>query len=184
MGGKGRRGRAVKRIVLVTMAIAGWGVTGCSVVGKVSDEAASHSTQTRDEYARPRHGIITVAEIAPRSDIAILPPSLEHVVWVRGGGSGNGRWSEVEERIDPVTPTETAPTESAGHPADHMANHMAGMPDDGYPLLRDHGAYETEYGRVPMCLDNGLIEPCEDAHLYDCYGSKGGGYCLERDTGQ
>lgn len=157
------------------MAIGVCVLSGCSVLGKAHDETPGPLTTIGDEFDRSRHGVITVAEVAPRSDIAILPPSVEHVVWVRGEGTRNGRWAEVDEHTERTPPREVQPEESTDRPARTT--------DDEYPLLRDHGAYETEYGRVPMCLENGLLEPCEDAHLYDCYGSKGGGYCLERGAG-
>lgn len=176
MGGKSGRGGGVNRIAPVAMAIGVCVLSGCSVLGKAHDETAGQLTPIGGEFDRSRHGVITVAEVAPRSDIAILPPSVEHVVWVRGEGTRNGRWSEVEEHTERTPPREAQPAESTDRPAK--------TPDDEYPLLRDHGAYETEYGRVPMCLENGVLEPCEDAHLYDCYGSKGGGYCLERGAGR
>lgn len=171
----GRQGgdRAMKTIAVILMGVAGSVMTGCSVLGTTPhDESGVSIRPVSSEFDRARHGVITVSEVAPRSDIAVMPPSVEHVVWVRSSATTNGTWSEVVERTEETTMT--------GLKESDQTQRIRRTADEEYPLLRDHGAYDTEYGRVPMCLENGLLEPCEDAHLYDCYGSKGGGYCLER----
>ena len=155
-------------------------VAGCSALGgSHRDESGTGADGSFGEFNTARHGLVTVDEVLHRSDIVVMPPTIEHVIWVRSSQNGRSTWSEVREE-EPVLAPSVDTHEQAERETVAV---VARTPDAEYPLLRDHGAFDTEYGRVPMCMVYGALEPCTDRDRYECFASKGGGYCLERSVG-
>lgn len=115
-------------------------------------------------------GVITIDELRPRSDIVILPPAIEHVVWIRGVDTSRFDGVEVG-RAEVPTRAETGEKAPTG-PARRIA-------EEEWPLLAEDMNFDSEIGRVRMCLADGAYDPCEHPERYRCYGSKAGGYCLE-----
>jgi len=119
------------------------------------------------------HGVITAREIHQRSDIVVMPPSVQHVVWRRDGSN----------LLTVTTVAEEGPAKNGDASARTVRN-----PKDNWPLLAEDMNFDLEIGRVDMCdrmhpcgpedacLD---LEPCKNPERYECFMTKPGEYCLE-----
>jgi hypothetical protein len=153
-------------------------VSGCAVV-EIPQEDPAAKPFAPIESSRTNqlvdHGVITVAQVQPRSDIIVLPPSVEHVVWRRGEEILADEAVEVPDRAAKVSAT---------------ARTTARRVRDNWPLLEEDLNFESEIGRLEMCdrqtpcgpdeyCDS--LEPCEEPEKYDCFSVKMGEYCLEAE---
>jgi len=160
-------------------------MTGCAIV---DDPAA---VQERQAMFRPidgaksdhgvEHGVITAREIHQRSDIVVMPPSVQHVVWRRDGSNLLTVTTAAEEK--PLV--EETPTTK-----DEAQLRAVRTPKDNWPLLAEDMNFDQEIGRVDMCdrmqpcgpEDSCMdLEPCENPERYECFMTKPGEYCLERE---
>lgn len=159
-------------------------MTGCAIV---DDPAA---VKERQAMFRPidgaktdggvEHGVITAREIHQRSDIVVMPPSVQHVVWRRDGS--NLMTVTMTDGEKPVI--EQKPVVNDEAPARAVRNAK-----DNWPVLAEDMNFDREIGRVDMCdrtqpcgpEDSCLdLEPCEHPELYECFMTKPGEYCLEK----
>lgn len=149
------------------------GSSGRVVVG--TDESAPNRYEPIDTAAtfdRSEHGLITVTDVMPRSDIAVLPPSVQHVVWRRAG-------------LVAATPVSNS---SIGASSDSKATDHRAHPSskrrvrDRWPLLERDLDYGSKIGELDMCDPRkyrDLLEPCESPEKYVCFTPKQGPFCLE-----
>lgn len=153
-------------------------MSGCAIIddsAAVEKQEAAEVFAPIDEslgYRRVEHGIITVREIRTRSDIIIEPPSVQHVVWSRGGNIEAPPAAAVGP--ENIVPTRSEPD----------ANRAL----DNWPLLEEDMNFDTEIGRVDMCRPKDTcyetsgcpdLVPCERANELACFRVKQGDYCLE-----
>lgn len=162
-------------------------ISACAVIvdPNLEQQEAFTPIERTVDRATVRNGEITVDEVRPRSDIVVLPPSVEHVVWYRGGPLATPTPTSVGQR---------APTPRTAEPPVAAAQNSTSIPTrrvmDNWPLLKEDFAYETEYGRVDMCNticpDGGChagvhptLSPCEEPERYECFTPKSPPYCVE-----
>jgi hypothetical protein len=140
----------VRNIALLLAAVL---VSGCAIIDAPNvkeDEREANSFEVIDEalrYDRVEHGIVTVRQIHPRSDIVVMPPSMQHVVWQRDGSAMPAG----------VTPRAVKPKKEK--------DEVARRPIDSWPLLEEDMNFDSEIGRVEMCRPTQACvadEPCED----------------------
>jgi len=152
---------------------------GCAIV---EDEASTKEKrepftpiETAADSYQVEHGIVTVREVQPRSDIVILPPSMQHVIWQR-----EGLGAEVIEN----TGVAILPAKTDG------AEKRKPRPRDQWPLLEEDMNFDSQVGRVDMCDPMDVCEPseycqdlvpCERRDELSCYRVKQGDYCLENE---
>lgn len=143
------------------------------------DESATYTVGTYEAIDsaatsdRAEHGVITVADVSPRSDIAVIPPSVQHVVWRRTDSVAHA------SAVEPGVPEMSAPNAPANAPKKRKR-----MVREHWPLLEEDMNYESLIGELGMCdpKDYGnLLEPCESPEKYECFTPKQGPYCLERE---
>lgn len=154
-------------------------LSGCAIV---DDPKATEAANKRAPFEpiktaapythRVEHGIITVREVQARSDIVVMPTSVQHVVWQRDGS--------IAAVAPPPREAEVAPE------ANRVA--LAERQIDDWPLLAEDMNFESEIGRVAMCRPGGAcgpgedcpdLIPCERADELSCYRVKQGDYCVE-----
>jgi len=124
---------------------------------------------TEEEGDWVHHGVITVTGINPRSDIVVLPPSNQHVVWKR----------EVE--------TSAATTRVTGQ-IQKKIDHPVRDDDDLWVETGEFWPIEGGQGVVSMCKPKwcesrrcvGSMQPRVDPERYECESGKMGEYCQER----
>lgn len=154
---------------------------GCAIVAnpKAVDEASKETPFAPIETPavaarRVEQGIITVREVHERSDIVVMPPSVQYVVWQRDGS---------------IVPVATPTAKGAAAPT-QASTPVAKRPIDEWPLLAEDMDFASEIGRVPMCRPNEDCDPgaacpdlvpCERADELSCYRTKQGDYCLENN---
>ena len=159
--------------ILITVSL-----SACAIVDDKSPEqlAAEQAPfapiKSAADGRRVEHGIITVKQVHPRSDIVILAPSVQHVVWQRDDQAA-GSYEEVVAQPDKPA-VKKMPKQR--------------QPIDDWALLEEDMNFESEVGRVPMCrrqqpcepgaVCNDLV-PCERADELSCYQVKLGDYCVE-----
>lgn len=152
-------------------------ISGCAIVDDPENVAAKKQFMPIEDPAYSRsvkHGVITVSEVLPRSDIIVMPPSVEHVVWLRQSQPAvvqtNDRQVGERARVKPESRPSTR------------------RPVDTWPLLSEDMNFDSEIGRLSMCQRSGpcgpneacaMLEPCEERENYDCFTTKQGDYCLE-----
>lgn len=153
---------------------------GCAIVDDKSAEqlarekpAPFEPISSAADGRRVEHGIVTVTQIQPRSDIVIMPPSMQHVVWQRDETPRQSYQVVGEEgRI-----TTEEPVIKRRRPVDDWA------------LLEEDMNFQSEIGRVPMCKRDRPCDateecddlvPCERADELSCYRVKQGDYCVEK----
>ena len=163
------------RLIVVCVLVAT--LLGCAVVDDPqaqAERAKKTPFEVIDDgltYGRVEHGIITVREVQPRSDIVTLPPSVEHVVWQRDAAVATTAATPATKKND------TAPTEVRERRV-----------VDDWALLAEDMDFGSEIGRVDMCKptepcyagsDCPDLVPCERADELACYRVKQGDYCVE-----
>ena len=151
----------------------------CAVI---DDPASNKPTQRFDPIETPinsptvNHGQVTVRSVHERSDIAVLPPTVQHVVWFRDGSPEVGVVPVIEPANAP--PTKQAKTTSG----------ETRRVKDRWPLLERDMDFDSEIRQLDMCNPKTTcgpedrcvdIEPCENPELYECFTTKQGNYCLE-----
>lgn len=160
-------------IVLCTLAI----LTGCAVVDDASIKTSElYSPIERvSEGAMVEHGVITVVGMQPRSDIVVLAPSNQHVVWSRERPYGRVMASEVKEGNGEVEPN--GPKDS-----DRGLWIATG---ESWNLEDGQG---NRLGVLEMCMPKGCIgnqcrssmTPCVNPEDYLCSAGKMGELCVLR----
>jgi hypothetical protein len=153
-------------------------ISGCAIVedpeavGQAGKHAPFEPISSSSQYRRVEHGVITAREVQERSDIVVIPPSVQHVVWQRDG-------------LAIANVAQPRPTEPR---SELQTEPLAERPIDDWPLLAEDMNFESEIGRVPMCRptkacvpgeDCPELIPCERADELSCYRVKQGDYCLE-----
>lgn len=142
---------------------------GCA--SQTTKKVEQAAPEPRIEWPPSIQGVITVDELRPRSDIVILPPAMEHVVWMRGADISRFDGMELPRDDSPIR--FAAPELATVEMPKQMPRHEC-------VLLEDEWDPESEIGKVPMCLVDGNLDPCDNPHLYKCAGSKGDCYCVYR----
>ncbi len=152
---------------------------GCAIVDAETTNAERREKFTpietvADSY-RVEHGIVTVSQVQPRSDIVILPPSMQHVVWRR---------EEPARAVAKDRQAEAAPA------ASKKSISKKRRPRDNWPLLAEDMNFDSEKGRVDMCDPIDVCEPgefcpdltpCERKDELSCFRVKQGDYCVENE---
>jgi len=162
-----------KLSIALTIAVT---TAGCAIVEDPSLEegkAPFSPIETKTDARTVEHGVVTVREIHQRSDIVVMPPSIEHVVWKK-------RKDAVDESVRP----EARASKRKGSEGVRQRRVK-----ERWPLLEEDMNFASEIGRVPMCdrkaacrEEEGCtdLEPCQSPERYECYRVKIGDYCLER----
>jgi len=147
-------------------------VSGCAIVDEPAPTTSrpfEAATQTVN-LETTDHGLLTVTDVRPRSDIAILPPSVQHVVW------------RVEKQ--PVVYETIVPKKDDVETVPTAERRKTPTPRETWPLLAEDLDFESKIGDIAMCdpegrQTSGPLIPCENPEQYECYATKIGEYCLE-----
>lgn len=149
-----------------------------SVVSNKSDRLAA----IKIDSSNVEHGIVTVKKVFPRSDIVIQPPSNEHVVWQRSVVV-----QVIAEDKNKVDNKKSSVKNPSNIKIVKNTNNVEVL--DRWPLLAIDLDFDTEIRKLDMCQTNDkdcmshscnkMLEPCENASLYNCHSAKPGDYCLE-----
>lgn len=162
-----------KLSIALTIAVT---TAGCAIVEDPSLEEGKEPfspIEAKTDARTVEHGVVTVREIHQRSDIVVMPPSIEHVVWKRSQDA-------VNESVRPQAKASMR-KESEGARQRRVK--------ERWPVLEEDMNFASEIGRVAMCdrtaackEEEGCIdlEPCQSPERYECYRVKIGDYCLER----
>lgn len=154
-------------------------VCGCAVVEN-GDDDGFEALSTRFEKIESvrengiEHGVITAKEIHQRSDIVVMPPSVQHVVWKRG------EQSPISAPTAVVGPVEPEREVTRKEPQKTVL--------DSWPVLEEDGDFSSTKDWVDMCQNESdcgqetgcsALIPCKDPGKYECFSTKQGSYCLE-----
>jgi len=155
---------------------------GCAIIDDAAeaDKAAKRFNPIEEDsgMVTTLHGIVTVDTVHQRSDIVVLPPTIQHVVWYKHGAQTSTATYVGEAPVPPPnrSPADVAPVEAQT------------AVQDNWPLLGEDLNFESEIGRLDMCRtqitchhdDRCLpLEPCTNPSGYECFTTKQGEYCLE-----
>jgi hypothetical protein len=167
--------RSLIAIVAALVVAPGCTTTGSSVSGNGGSTA---------DVATVEVGVVTVADLYRRSDIAILAPAQEHVVWRRSTDAVSGR-AVVMDRAPPKVRPASVAIAAPVAPVDSRPR---------WPLLREDGNPASQIGVLAMCTARNsgcestacyrALEPCEQPERYDCVEGKKLDYCVEKRTVQ
>lgn len=161
--------------VLCTLAV----ISGCAVVedAKTDVQELYAPIERISDGTLVEHGVITVTGVQPRSDIVVIAPSNQHVVWSREMPSSRDVVAEVKE----IERKEEDPKRSEDDRGLWVAT------GESWSLEDDLG---RQLGVLEMCMPKGCVgnvcrsemSPCLNPNDYRCSAGKMGETCLVRSV--
>jgi hypothetical protein len=158
-----------------------WMVTAAFVAGCATSGTPRSSGPTDAAIGSAQIGVVTVADLYRRSDVAILAPAQEHVVWKRTELVVSGR----AVMLDRTAPTVRQASVAIDSPVAPVADTRP-----RWPLLAEDGNPQSQIGVLAMCKARNVgcnrvecyreLEPCETPERYDCVEGKALDYCVEK----
>lgn len=151
-------------------------VGGCAIIDDTNATRPTKMVTGIEKVAPAEQVLVTAARLYPQSDVAILPSEIEHVLWRR-----SGKVIRVGEADNTSQVKKASQEEQPSSDPERVQ----------WPLLERDMDFDSQISLLEMCpADNSgcgntdcwkSLEPCENSEAFECFETKQGNYCIERE---